>query len=159
VAAALAARWPDTTWECSHVGGDRFAANVLVVPDGTAYGRLDPSSSVAVVERHLAGALAVDHLRGVSTEPPVVQAAIVAAVRRLGAVAPGALRGQRTERTGPDSWSVTLAGRAPLPRSVVVQVRGTRRAAATLTCRADGESAAYAYDAQVSPEVPLPAPS
>ena len=26
VAAALARRWPEATWECSHVGGDRFAA-------------------------------------------------------------------------------------------------------------------------------------
>ncbi len=34
VARVLAARWPRQTWECSHLGGDRFAANVLVVPDG-----------------------------------------------------------------------------------------------------------------------------
>ena len=34
VAAALAARWPDLVWECSHVGGDRFAPNVVLLPDG-----------------------------------------------------------------------------------------------------------------------------
>ena len=34
MAAVLAERWPDLVWECTHVGGDRFAANILVVPDG-----------------------------------------------------------------------------------------------------------------------------
>jgi hypothetical protein len=29
VAAALAAAYPERTWECSHIGGDRFAANVV----------------------------------------------------------------------------------------------------------------------------------
>jgi hypothetical protein len=28
-------------WECSHMGGDRFASNVLVVPSFTVYGRVD----------------------------------------------------------------------------------------------------------------------
>ena len=46
VAAALAARWPGQVWECSHVGGDRFAPNVVVLPDGFYYGNLDPETAV-----------------------------------------------------------------------------------------------------------------
>ncbi len=34
VAAALAQERPGRVWECSHVGGERFAANVLVLPGG-----------------------------------------------------------------------------------------------------------------------------
>ena len=41
VAAALAERHGDRVWECSHVGGDRFAASVVVLPDGTYYGGLE----------------------------------------------------------------------------------------------------------------------
>ena len=29
-----------TTWEVSHIGGDRFAANLLVLPEGLYYGRV-----------------------------------------------------------------------------------------------------------------------
>ena len=34
VAAALTASHPDETWEISHMGGDRFAANMVVLPGG-----------------------------------------------------------------------------------------------------------------------------
>ena len=41
VAAALAARWPDATWETTHLGGHRFAGTLLALPSGYALGRLD----------------------------------------------------------------------------------------------------------------------
>ncbi|WP_270887004.1 sucrase ferredoxin [Pedococcus sp. 5OH_020] len=147
VARALAARWPQSTWECTHVGGDRFAANLLVVPDGTCYGSLDPESAVDVVQRHLLGTLAAEHFRGVSTEPPVIQAAIGAALEAYGTVGPGSLRGRSTVRTGPESWLVTLAGASPLPTSIDVAVTRRRRQEAVLTCRAGTATAAYAYEA------------
>ena len=34
--AAIAAQYPELTWECSHLGGDRFAAAMLVLPEGCA---------------------------------------------------------------------------------------------------------------------------
>ena len=43
VAARLAEQRPDLVWECSHIGGDRFAPNVLVLPQGLYYGRVEPS--------------------------------------------------------------------------------------------------------------------
>lgn len=79
VAAALAARWPEQTWECTHTGGDRFAANLLVLPDGATYGGLDPEDVVGLVERHRAGHPDATHLRGRIGLPRVVQAALVAA--------------------------------------------------------------------------------
>ena len=33
----------DTAWECSHLGGHRFAPTTLVLPSGRMYGRLDQS--------------------------------------------------------------------------------------------------------------------
>jgi len=76
VAQALAARWPGQTWECSHLGGDRFAPNVLVVPDGTTYGRLDERQAVRVVDAHLRAEVDTRYLRGSSADPPVTQAAV-----------------------------------------------------------------------------------
>ncbi|KUG53734.1 hypothetical protein AVL62_02925 [Serinicoccus chungangensis] len=82
VAAALGATWPDEVWECSHTGGDRFAANLLVLPDGACYGGLDADGAAAVVREHRAGAPAVAHLRGRIGQDRRVQSAVVAALGR-----------------------------------------------------------------------------
>ena len=34
-------QWADEVWECSHIGGDRFAGNVVLLPDSLYFGRLD----------------------------------------------------------------------------------------------------------------------
>ena len=41
IVTALAAAYPDETWETTHVGGHRFAGAMLVLPHGLSYGRLD----------------------------------------------------------------------------------------------------------------------
>jgi hypothetical protein len=55
VAAALGALRPGRVWECSHVGGDRFAANVLVLPVGYLYGRVLPFAAEEFVSAAEAG--------------------------------------------------------------------------------------------------------
>jgi hypothetical protein len=89
-------------WECSHVGGDRFAANVVCLPTGVYFGRVPPESAAAIVRDHDAGLLALDHYRGRSCYPPLVQAAEVFArlelgERRLAELTPGtwAIEGDR----------------------------------------------------------------
>jgi len=64
VAAALDRSHPDQAWEVSHIGGDRFAGNLLVLPDGLYYGRVEPESADRLASRHLAGHLDLAHLRG-----------------------------------------------------------------------------------------------
>lgn len=64
IAAALTASHPAQTWECSHIGGDRFAGNILVLPDGLYYGRADRESAPRIAKTHLEGHLDLDHLRG-----------------------------------------------------------------------------------------------
>ena len=39
----------DRAWECSHVGGDRFAGNVVVFPWGLYYGRVTPEDAPKIV--------------------------------------------------------------------------------------------------------------
>lgn len=50
VTAALAERWPDATWETTHLGGHRFAATLLALPSGLTLGRLDADSAVRACE-------------------------------------------------------------------------------------------------------------
>jgi hypothetical protein len=75
VARRLAAVRGSQTWEASHVGGDRFAANVVCLPHGFYFGRVtDPERTASLYE---AGRIDIPHYRGRSCYEPVVQAAEV----------------------------------------------------------------------------------
>ncbi|MFC6153033.1 sucrase ferredoxin [Nocardioides yefusunii] len=50
VAAAVSARWPAETWECTHLGGHRFSATLLSFPSAICLGRLDAESAVMALE-------------------------------------------------------------------------------------------------------------
>ena len=142
VAAALADRWPESAWECSHLGGDRFAANVVVLPDAAYYGNLDARSAVSAVEQHLGGRLAIEWLRGLARFPPVAQVAIAEAHRRLGPLAPSAIRADDPEELEPHRWQVAVSIADERWSATVV---AERREPATLTCRAAAATPATAY--------------
>lgn len=75
---------PDHTWEVSHIGGDRFAPNVLVLPEGLYYGRVTPEEAPAFVATVRAGRLDLEHLRGRCAFPFALQAAEVFLRRETG---------------------------------------------------------------------------
>ena len=84
-------------WEASHVGGDRFAGNLVVLPRGLYYGGLDPESAREVAAATARGEVLLEHLRGRSDLPMAVQAADIALRREhallgLDDVRPGAVR-------------------------------------------------------------------
>jgi hypothetical protein len=54
-------------WECSHIGGDRFAANVVVLPDSLYFGRVEPDSAVALLAALDAGRIDLTTYRGRSS--------------------------------------------------------------------------------------------
>ena len=145
VAAALTERHGDLVWECSHVGGDRFAPSVVVLPDGTYYGGLDDGDAGDVVDRHLSGAVTPSRLRGSSLLPPVAQAAAVAAHERFGPGGARDVRSASVETIGPSRWQVELSCVGPLPARVVAQVEAHRAAPAVLTCRAAQATSARTF--------------
>ena len=141
LAAALAAEAPEETWEVSHIGGDRFAPNVLVLPHGLYYGRLLPAEAAGFVEAHRGGRLDLEHLRGRSSYPFAVQAAEIHLRRRLDhhAVEPMPLvsRGREGE--------VTTAVFEVDGRRWTVRVRTTRSEPSRLTCRSISPSAGLTH--------------
>ena len=142
VAKALADGYPDHAWEVSHIGGDRFAGNVLVLPDGLYYGRVEPSNAAAVAADHLEGRLSVDLLRGRSGYPFAVQAAECFLRTELAETGVAALRLRFRERHGSD-WDVTfdVSGRV-----WHVRLRVGMRDAEQLTCTAQRLDAAPTYE-------------
>ncbi|MFA3873450.1 sucrase ferredoxin [Streptomyces sp. MMCC 100] len=145
VARALSERWPDLVWECAHVGGDRFAANVVVAPDGVYYGGLDGRSSVAAIEAHLAGRIHAEHLRGYTDLFPAQQAAVAAVLGHVGPAGRHDYAVTETSRDG-DRWRIRVAGCPPRAPSFDVEVRAYRSPSTRLTCRGAARSSAVVHE-------------
>jgi hypothetical protein len=134
VAATLAEQRPDLVWECSHIGGDRFAPNVLVLPHGLYYGRVRASRSPEIVAAHERSEVVVDLLRGRAVFRPVVQAAQSFARIANGSCAIADLEplGSRKTTTGDVSVDLAHAG-----GTLTVTVRATvGETTGLLTCKA-----------------------
>ena len=84
VARALCARYNDAAWECSHIGGDRFAANVVCLPRGAYFGRVPSVEAEQLTEDYARGVLDLERFRGWSFFPFAVQAAEITLRRQLG---------------------------------------------------------------------------
>lgn len=139
---AMAGAHPEDTWEVSHVGGDRFAANVLVLPDGLYYGRVPAAAAPALADRHLSGHLDLDLLRGRSAFGFPVQVAEVAARRAAGETRRDAVRLEGVARAGTEtSVRLDVGGTA-----YDVVVRRTEGEEHLLTCRATLAQPAPAYE-------------
>lgn len=85
-------------WQSSHLGGHRFAANVVLLPEGLMFGRVSPASASALVERYRAGEIDLEPYRGRCSYPPAAQAAERALREREGLLGIGDLELVGTER-------------------------------------------------------------
>jgi hypothetical protein len=101
-------------WECSHLGGHRFAPTGVRLRDRMVFGRLDERAA----GRILAGATPLDLVRGPAGWPPQVQAGAVAVWRQHGVVGVAAARvsdGEVVlEMSDASAWTVQV-DRVPLP--------------------------------------------
>ncbi|HEV8688205.1 MAG TPA: sucrase ferredoxin [Gaiellaceae bacterium] len=66
---------PEWVWQVTHIGGDRFAGNLVCLPHGLYYGRVAREDAGGVLDEHLAGRVALEHYRGRSSWPFAAQAA------------------------------------------------------------------------------------
>lgn len=142
VAAALAEHRPGRVWECSHIGGERFAANVLMLPSGLVYGRVLPFAAAEFVAAAEAGEVVGALLRGRIGLVPVAQAALAFGYEHLGIRRAAALQVVSASRVVDGQASVRLAG----PHGeldVLVQVR--RVDADVLTCARPGPGHFFSY--------------
>jgi hypothetical protein len=66
---------PDWVWQVTHIGGDRFAGNLVCLPEGIYYGRVDREAVGTVLDEHFARRVMLGHYRGRSIYTFAVQAA------------------------------------------------------------------------------------
>lgn len=123
LAGELAAADADV-WECTHLGGHRFAPTGLVLPTGYTYGRLDTGNALAALKAAAGGAVDPWNCRGHAGLEPAQQVAELA-VR---------------EHTGIGDVDALLVEPVDGPGAVVVRTRDGRRW--SVDVRADSGAAA-----------------
>lgn len=141
----LSARAGDAVWQCSHIGGDRFAANLLWLPWGVFYGRLENSEIDRLLDACRRREVLLDRYRGRSCHPFPVQAAEYFARRAWGELEVDGLRRLSHDRLAEDRWSVRFESR----RGRMARVDVSRRPSGfelKTTCRASHERSVPIYD-------------
>jgi hypothetical protein len=109
MAGGLADRHAGRVWECSHLGGHRFAPTLLVLPAGTAYGRVDEVLADRVAAAAAAGHVELAGYRGRSTWERPGQAAEIAVRGLLGETGADALSVARAVPGAPDRWTAAVS--------------------------------------------------
>lgn len=113
-----------SAWQCTHIGGDRFAGNLVALPQGVYYGRVDRGDVADLLDHHLSGELSLEHYRGRSCWPFAVQAAERRVRAEEGLTRFTDLKLADATREGDNRWAVSFETRVG-PREVdVVEERG-----------------------------------
>ena len=97
---------PSEVWQSTHVGGDRFAGNVVALPHGTYHGRVEPGDVQGLLDALAAGRVDLGRYRGRSAYPFPVQAAERALREAEGALGLDDVVLLGSERRGGDIWRV-----------------------------------------------------
>lgn len=93
LARALAAGHPDYLWETTHVGGHKWAANLVLLPHGLYYGPCDLETATAAIGAYERGAVSARRYRGRAGLPTAAQervheALLAAGTMQVGDTAP-----------------------------------------------------------------------
>jgi hypothetical protein len=97
---------PEWVWQSTHVGGDRFAGNVVCLPRGLYFGRVERPDVWPLLDELLAGRIPLEHYRGRSCYAFVVQAAERRVREESGLTGFDDLRLVGCERTSEAAWVV-----------------------------------------------------
>jgi hypothetical protein len=101
----------DWVWQATHVGGDRFAGNLVCLPYGLYYGRVDRPGAAAVLDELLAERVYLDPYRGRSCHSFAVQAAERAVRIDTGLLGLDDLRIVASHRRSDGAWTVAISAR------------------------------------------------
>jgi hypothetical protein len=137
---------PERTWECTHVGGDRFAANVLLMPAGLVYGHVDPGAVGALVEAYADGRVVPGRLRGRCGTVPAAQVAEHHARPLVGDDRIDAFAVTQVAHDGHDRWTVTLDHARSGTRVRVQLAERHEEVAIGLTCASTGPGRLRRWD-------------
>lgn len=124
---------PDWVWQTTHVGGDRFAGNLVCFPEGAYFGRVGREDVLPLAESYFEGRIRLENYRGRSCHTFVVQAAERAVRAETGLLAFADVRFESVERAAENRWLVRLLA-VRSGESYLVEVVRQEGPLAHLTC-------------------------
>ena len=127
---------PEWVWQSSHIGGDRFAGNLVCLPEGLYFGRVGPEDVAGVVDAYLDGRIELERFRGRSAYPFAVQAAERAVRDATGLARIDAVRLLDVERRPGLPWLVRFLVEPHAEVHEVEVVSEASEEAVYLTCNA-----------------------
>ena len=130
---ALAADHGERAWECTHLSGHRFAGNLVCLPDGIVYGRVNATDGPRLADAYLDGRLDPALLRGRSAWPAPAQVAEQVLRQSLGLEGVREVELVAAEVAG-EGAVVTLSAAEGTHRFELVAEAGEPR---IISCRAD----------------------
>jgi hypothetical protein len=98
---------PDWVWQSTHVGGDRFAGNIVVLPEGLYFGRVGETDLDPLLDSYFDRRIYLDLYRGRSAYTFAVQAAERAVREAEGLTGIDDVLLERVERRD-GGWTVSL---------------------------------------------------
>jgi hypothetical protein len=108
---ALSEHAGERVWQSSHVGGDRFAGNLVCFPHGLFYAHATPESARRVVDAYRAGRVLPEEFRGRACYSHQVQAAEAFVREEAGVAGVEDLHFLSAHPEGADSWRVRFEER------------------------------------------------
>ena len=93
-------------WQSSHVGGHRFAPNLIALPHGLMYGRLGSRTVLDVTAAYQRGEIDLSYLRGRASYPQPAQAAEIYLRQQTGQLGLDAYHLLSAQEVTPGIWQV-----------------------------------------------------
>ena len=137
---------PERTWECSHIGGDRFAANLVVLPDGLYFGRVGPADVAPLTAGLREGRVLLSRYRGRSWYDRASQFAEITVRRRFGLEDQDAVEVE-WRKQGSGDVAARVGVRVSDRGVEVVELRTRTYEPRPLTCGSTTPAAPWSFDA------------
>jgi hypothetical protein len=102
----------DWVWQSTHVGGDRFAGNLVCMPHGLTFGRVGADDVWSVLDEYFAGRIYLDRYRGRSCYSFPAQSADHAVRTAVDVTDIDDLRLVSAARSAPGTWIVRFLVRS-----------------------------------------------
>lgn len=101
----------DSVWQTSHVGGHRFAANVICLPHGIYNGRVRPGLAASLINDYRHNRLTPQNYRGRAHYSPEVQVAEYYLLAQTGILDIDTFQLHKFVQTVPNYWEVSFVSR------------------------------------------------
>lgn len=131
----------ERAWQCSHIGGDRFAGNLICLPHGIYYGHVTPADVLSIVEAYRRGEVYLKNYRGRSCYSLGAQVGEYFLRRESGRLGLDEFTFQGGSRA--ETWTMRFTG---IDGAHEVTFRPRKEPEALLTCRAETPQAITQYD-------------